>query len=742
MKIIRSLTCLPTILLLLGLVVPLAEDQGNANNLNSEVLQLVKEAPSKETYREAGAVILLKEGRMTVGKDGLYSIAIHVVGKFLDDKAVSDYGQISRTFNSYYQDATLDFARTIKKDGKIVEVSKDATQIKTLPGVKRYTDVRSLAFSLPALEAGSVFEYQVTKKKKRPIIKNKWDHSFRFNHLLYGISRIDPVYKSRFVLKVPEGEKFVYQVENTEVSPTIKKEGDFVTYAWEVENLPAIAIEKNMPPIGEMIPRIRVSSLKGWNEVDEWASGVLFPSIEVTEEIKAKAQHITRKAETEEEKIEALFYFMQSNIEYVQADLLRGGYKPHSVNEILENKYGDCKDQVVLFLSMLKAVGITAYPAFINQYPAAEVNKQVPSLNFSHLIVHIPRKGVDLWLDTTSGVTEFPRLHWPNQDQWALVIDGKGGKFLKAPSSKPEDNQGIIRIHSRFEDGTLNGKMTVEGKGAMSDNMKSLLKALPAFQQENIISQLVKAIDPNAQVQKIEFSELENPQLPFQATAFFELKDLWKEGMTFFFYTSSALLMVSFFTELHNLPSPEDRKNDYVVSSFKFKLVQEWLCSPPAKDFRPSTVPQEEFLDTRLALFRTEYPREGESVRSRCEFGLKQNRIRKEEYKAFYESIQELVKKSHWRVAFKRPRIDKKAQKLEAALQKSPQDAKTLLKLAKHYLTKGKYEEAKELLGKAVVIDPKDVEIHYFLGVALGYLDQYDEGKKQFQKAKELGYEP
>jgi len=623
-----------------------------------------------------------------------------------------------------------------------MEVSKDALQIKTLPTEKKYSDVRALTFSLPALDVESVFEYQTTTKKTRSLIEKKWFHSFAFNHLLYGIARIDPVFKSRLTLKVPKGEKFIFQLENTKISHTIKKQKKFVIYSWEVGNIPAMPTEIGMPSFSERITGVRMSSLQAWNEVDAWASRLIFPKIEVTQEVKARALQLTFEAKTREEKSEALFYFVENTIEYVAADLWRGGYTPHSVNEILKNQYGDCKDQAVLFLSLLKAAGIRAYPALLNVFPSAELNRKVPTPYFDHLIVYIPMKNGDLWLDTTSGVTEFPNLHWQDQNRWAFVINGKGGKFIKTPSSTPEDNQGVIRIASRFKDGTIKCKMIVEGKGAISDNIKSISRSIPAFQQENIISGLVKAIIPYALIQSIEFSDLQNPRQHFKAITIFELKDIWKEEMLSFSYTSNALPMLSFFAELNNMPSPENRKNDYIVCPFKYKLIQELFCNPPAKDFIPSVIHPEEIIDTRFIRFKTRYPREGNAIRAQSEFELKQNRVTNEEYKGFHDSIQETLKKSGWMVVFQKSRIDKKEKKLEAEVKKSPQDARALLKLARNYLTKAKYEEAMDLLERAVKLDPENGEIHYFLGVALSYLDKYDEGQKKFEMAKELGYEP
>jgi tetratricopeptide (TPR) repeat protein len=706
-------------------------------SLNPEIAQLIREVPLKQEYTDAGAVILLREGVMSVEKDGLRNITVHVVGKILDDKAASDYGQISVIFNSYYQEAALDFAHTITKDGTIIEVSKDAIQLKTppeQPGVKSYTDNKVLTFSPPALEPGSVFEYQVRIRQKKPIIENKWHTSFDFNYTLHKLSppyipRIDPVYKSRFVLKVPEGEKFIYDAERTMVSPANGKEGDFTTYTWEVKDLPAVSIEDYMPSIDRIIPMIKLSSLTEWKEIDTWAGRLFFPKIEVTEEIKAKVGEITGEAKTEKEKIEALFYFIQSNIEYIQADLNSGGYVPHSANEILKNRYGDCKDQAILLLSMLRSVGISAYPAFINTY--SEVNKKIPSSEaFNHLIVYIPREEGDLWLDTISGVTKFPYLYWIDQDRWAFVIDRKGGKFLRTPASKPEHNQGIIKFDFSFREEIFQGKIIIEGKGAISDNLKSLLKLFSPVQQKDIILNTVKSLFPviaRSQTISVEISDLKNPELPFKSTVSFEIKDIWKKTMLEFSFASNALPLVSFFTKLQNLPQPENRKNDYVLG-VNFKLVDEWLCYPPDKDFRSETLPQDQSIDTPLISFRTRYNREGDFIRARSEFTLKQNYIPKKDYKEFYESIQDVLKKSEWKVVFNRKNIDFNSalSLLKEEVKQHPDDPRKHMALAEIYVEKYKKEEVMTYLDEginesreAVRLSPENDDYHAFLGVAL-----------------------
>jgi hypothetical protein len=345
---------------------------------------------------------------------------------------------------------------------------------------------------------------------------------------------------------------------------------------------------------------------------------------------------------------------MEKKIEYIQADLSRGGYRPHFAAEILEKRYGCCKDQSILFISMLRALGIPAYPALLKPYSLREENKEIIYPNFNHVIVYIPRTEGDLWLDTTSGLTEFPYLHWRNQGRWALVVDGKGGNYIVTPSDKAESNQGIIKYDITFKNETLCTQMSTEAKGAISDNLKGNLKLLPTLEKENIFRNIVKTRYPAAHVQMIDLSDLRNPQVSFKATVLFELeyKDILEKSQETFFYSSSGLNLLSLFTKLQNLTPPEDRKNDYILG-FKFKLIEEWLCPPPKDDFRPNILPQDESLVTQFFSFRTAYTREGELVRARSEFTLEQNRIRLEEYTEFYEGIQDILNKK-WLIIFNR----------------------------------------------------------------------------------------
>ena len=57
--------------------------------------------------------------------------------------------------------------------------------------------------------------------------------------------------------------------------------------------------------------------------------------------------------------------FVAKDIRYVAIEYGDSGYEPHHAKEVFVNRYGDCKDQAILLITMLKEAGIEAYPVLI-----------------------------------------------------------------------------------------------------------------------------------------------------------------------------------------------------------------------------------------------------------------------------------------------------------------------------------------------------------------------------------------
>jgi hypothetical protein len=263
------------------------------------------------------------------------------------------------------------------------------------------------------------------------------------------------------------------------------------------------------------------------------------PKVEITREIEDQAIKLTSDAGTSDEKIKSIADFIQNNIQYIYADLNRGGYTPHTAGDILRSRYGDCKDQTILLISMLKAIGIEAYPALINPYPYEEY-LQIPSIYFSHLITYIPRSDKDIWLDLTSGVTPFPDLLYTNQNRTAFVINESGGKLMKTTGSIAEDNASNFDLESSFDRETGAISISITASGAQSNNLKLVFKQSDKDGQEQYFSSLIKSYVEKAIIDSIKIADVHNPELAFSANIKYHIDSIWQKEQQAFTFGSHA----------------------------------------------------------------------------------------------------------------------------------------------------------------------------------------------------------
>jgi len=89
--------------------------------------------------------------------------------------------------------------------------------------------------------------------------------------------------------------------------------------------------------------------------------------IEISPEISSTAEQISMNGKTKLEKVELLYNYV-SDFEYKLFDNWR------NANEILESNAGDCADQAICLVSMLRSIGIDAYVVSSGEHAWAAAN--------------------------------------------------------------------------------------------------------------------------------------------------------------------------------------------------------------------------------------------------------------------------------------------------------------------------------------------------------------------------------
>ena len=103
--------------------------------------------------------------------------------------------------------------------------------------------------------------------------------------------------------------------------------------------------------------------------------------------------------------------FVQDDVRYTGLEIGAGAYRPSQPGVVLARRFGDCKDKVFLLVTLLRAMGVEAYPALVHSRMGIGVAERAPSPGaFDHVIAKVRFKDRDYWLDATiSAVRPYSR---------------------------------------------------------------------------------------------------------------------------------------------------------------------------------------------------------------------------------------------------------------------------------------------------------------------------------------------
>ncbi len=179
---------------------------------------------------------------------------------------------------------------------------------------------------------------------------------------------------------------------------------------------------------------LALSTYASWEEVArEYAKGA-DPMAAVTPAIRAHAQELTQGARNPRERVQRLYDWVRRNIRYVALQGTGSGAFPFPAEEILRNRYGDCKDKSALLQALLAAVGIKAQTVLINHGWWIELPSLPTPFFFSHVMVHVPALG--LYLDPTDSELPMGVLDRNYVDKPVLLTGS--GQASRTPASSPD----------------------------------------------------------------------------------------------------------------------------------------------------------------------------------------------------------------------------------------------------------------------------------------------------------------
>lgn len=608
-----------------------------SNLKDNKLKKLIKNVPSQDEYPDAGAVILLNEEKLEIFPNGTAVSEEYFVVKILNDRG-KHYGEVELGYDSTYEKVELEYARTIKKDGTIVQVGK-----KNIRDVSKYLDfplysnARVKIISMPEVAEGVIIEY-----------KAKWFIGKLIDNKNFccrcGIQEYEPVINQSFTLTVPHSSKYKvnidkvnpgYVLSSLKLKPKVKKGKDKDTYIWRFQNIPEIISEPCMPPWSEIVANFGFSSFNSWQEIYKWWWKITKDKIDHNDAIKEKVKELVKGKGEDREKAAAIYHFCASKIRYVGVEYGEAGFQPHRATEIFKNKYGDCKDQSMLLVSMLRLAGIKAHPVLIGTKGSWLLDEKFPTLTFNHCIAIAEIKGELIFMDPTVETATFGDLPSSDQNRKVLIFYDDHYELSKTPLFEPKRNKILYTVKIKvLDDDSIFGERIINTRGDYEMGLRNLKYTKPVLRKE-MLKERVNEICPGGELLSYKISDLESLEIPAKIEMKFKgPKYLKKAGNT---YLVPQLGKIS-----TRFVSKEART--YPLDFSGLDTTETVVEIELPRNYKMKYLPESVEMENIFFKYKSIYKYEGSSIYFYDEKVTKETLLPIEKYKEFKSSYEKLAR--------------------------------------------------------------------------------------------------
>lgn len=417
-----------------------------------------------------------------------------------------------------------------------------------------YSGIKTIHMHFEDARVGDILEYSYTVKGRNPIYPKQL-----FCQSILGFSV--PLALMHHRLVAPKERSLNTKFYGTTEDFTQTQTETETIYELFIPNCSKTIYEDLIPSWYEPFPYYCVSEFNSWEEISAWASS-LFPVNE--ESVSGIAETLGSfgfKSLPKEQAVKSALQFVQNEVRYL-ADLSGiYGYKPHSPQQVMQKRFGDCKDKSLLLCVILKYLGIKASPALVNTYLLDHIKDRIPTpFAFNHCVVRMTLDGEHYWFDPTifGQGGDLGNIFFPDY-KTALLLDEENPGLVDIQLRtfsfiKTEDHYKVTRVNEPVE---LSACTRYEG--GMADNQRTFFMKQSLSEIESRYIEFYKQIFGDISSGPHINIEDDPVQNIFIVHENYTLKDPWKkvEG-------NSKVKKISFtFHSIRNVlpfPAVKDRK--------------------------------------------------------------------------------------------------------------------------------------------------------------------------------------
>lgn len=465
-----------------------------------------------------------------------------------------------------------------------------------------------------------------------------------FFHLPY------PVSEQVFEFKVPDWlsiEFKTYCFDGYKIESKQTTKGGFTNYVFTLKELPGFKSEFKQVGRDYTDPHIVIlvksfqnkgESIQGFDktaDVYNWNNRLYKMCNNEPEKLKSALTKIIAGNNNDVDKIKAIYYWVQDKIRYIAYEDGYSGYIPASAQEVLINKYGDCKGMANLLTELLKLAGYDARFTWIGtrQLPYPQ---SLPALCVNnHAITTLYYKGKEYFLDATEKYVPFGENAYRIQGKEALVAGGDKFEIKTVPTTTANEHKIYTKAEFTLNEDLLRGNINVTLTGNERKDFHQFYQDLPITGREKFLNSYLEFNNDNVQASDIKTSDLANRDIPVTISGNILLSNTVQT------ISNDKYINLDFFPKTLERYMPDEKRKrgydfDYVLS-----FDDEFSLTIPA-DKQFSDIPEKLELKQNGYEFKGEYVVSGNKITLKKQLVLKNSIVNNSDFdnwKKFLESI-------------------------------------------------------------------------------------------------------
>lgn len=555
----------------LFLVLALLVSQTKAQNYSFEklpkwvqIVEISEKPPISKNEVMAGFYSTLVDDQINLEENASYT---HEVRNVVSYSGITNASQLSISLDTSYQKLKIHYLYIWRKGIK-TDRTKDLSfeimnnESKLQQGI--YSGQILIYDILNDIRKDDLIDFAYTIVGKNPIFDNE-------KYLFIPLENINPIDLLSIRILYPKQMNYTYKCTGCDSLISNQEVDGFRQIEIRKEGVKAIKLEDNIPTWSIPFKYFELSSFKSWKDVNTWAQKVF--ALKAEPDLDGVFEEIFTGKETKEEKINKIINYVQDEIRYMGIESGIGSIKPLSPEQVVKQRFGDCKDKSLLLVTLLKKIDIQeAYPALVNASLQHELGILGPSNEvFNHCIATFIYNDTSYWVDPTIPLQGGNFRDLNNHDFGnALIIGVPSDSLQKMSPGKTEATADIIdeyTIHSFTEPATL--KITSVRNGFEADNRRALVEYFtPGKLLEETIKDMKLQFPEVNKTSELEVSDdIDKNTLALHYN--FEVAGFWQDGDNGTNEAAKNLWVFRYEPQMMyqymNVSACEDRKFDFAM---------------------------------------------------------------------------------------------------------------------------------------------------------------------------------